>query len=450
MVGLRWTKLQDFCLRLGLLKTLTAVMPSERRSLPRDDIVARIDKAVFGRLDKVPALDSRARAAFGGDLAELFQDAKRRDVFPTVADGLLVTSTSSSWGQPIDVKTSAKIVTWGQEVGLLGQGNQITERALLLKRLMNGPEIVRFLAGDKLAWNPFTIEPKEAAFFLYHLGERDQVTWDLARAVGGLGAGSDFEATLARQLTAEAMRRRVDAIEKSGGVSRLLELRTLRELTRVIEHELGITPGASSSRPGGSLTLGSSRHAPKASKKNADHQTVPRFEALTNLGFLQKRADPGAKGRKLDQARSAWKYWVTPAAHRFFLALRRADIEPVPDWQWRRFGEVVGESGLVCASTPRRATRAEAIDQFLTSYSVMERKAGHSPFESVALHAMITALAAGLVMEIQFIHEFFIKAKTAGAFGTSVSFASGNDVDSMFLHIRPAAFEAVRELARRE
>lgn len=443
MSSLPWTKLQDFCLRLGLLKTLVAVMPRERRSVLRDEILAKLDKALFGRLSTCPALEAAARVAIGSDVIEIVPESKRTKVLPSIADGLLLTSGLSSWGQPIDSGTRTKIMEWGQTAHLLGQGNQITERALLLRHLMDEAAITAFLGGDKLAWNPFRITPEEKVFFLYHLGEHDHVLWDLAFAVGQLRRGHCIEAEEARQLTAAAMRRVVTAAERSRGFTQLLELRTLRELTKVIEGEMGIATPVTRARglpPG----PGKPRGPARASKSNADHQTIPRFEMLVDLGFLEKRVDDGLTGRALDRARSGWTYYVTDAAERFSQALAAIGRTPSPPWHWEVFAQTVGASGLVGTEPPRRATPLEAVEAFLRSYGHVERRAGHSPFQSVALFAIATALPKGLIVEMRDLHRIFLNIKTSGALRDLIGFAAGNEIDGMFLLIRPNGHDALR------
>lgn len=452
MARLRWTKLQDFCLRLGLLKALVAVMPPERRSLTRDDILRRLEKAFFGRADTSSLLYQRACAILGADLVELIPKAKRGTEFPTVADALLISSGLSSWGQPIDAGKVAKVVEWAQTVDLLGQGHQVTERALTLKRVMDAEAIGRFLSGERLAWNPFALSTKERIFFLYHLGECDQVTWDLAAAAGAYGRGYVITPEEARACTATAMRRFVASAEKSGGVPRVLELRSLRELTRTIEAELKPRPAGPERPARFESRSASSEQARKGrvSQKNADHQAIPRFELLTDLGIVEKPVEEGVRGTDLDQQRSSWKFRVTEFGDRLARALSSRHVVPVPDWHHTSFAHVLCDAGVGGPAEPRLASRPDAADLFLASYGSVERKAGYTPFEAVALHAMITAVANGTVVEIGAMHEVFREIKRTGALTGLVSFAKGNDVHDMFLHIRPDGHDAIRAFVRSE
>ncbi|MFL5352678.1 hypothetical protein [Archangium sp.] len=437
MAEIRWTKQQDFCLRLGLLKALVALMPRERRSMTRDAILTKVGTVLFSRLSTIPTLRDAAQHSVGGALSDLETDKKPL----TIADGLLMTSGLSSWGQPIDDKTKAKILEWAQNIGFVGQGNQITERALLLRSFFDETAIARFAAGNPLAWNPFYISPVEQAFFFFHLGEHDELLWNLAFTVGQLGTGTEINAAMARSMLAQAMREFVARLQSTVTMSQVLELRTIRELSQSISAEMepdrGVNKRLAHSK-GPSALLRPRTNSKRATTKNADHQTIPRFEILVDLGFLEKRTPLELHGKALDRARSSWTYHVTEVAARFSEALAKIGELPVGNWHWKHFAYALGATGLVTTQPVRVAKPEEAFQIFYKSYDKVERRAGHTPFVSVALLTMLNALAHGLVVEIEELHSVLMRAKRGGELSHCLYFAAGNEPDKMFILIRPA------------
>src|SRR5437667_4821229 len=135
MARFRWTKQQDFCLRLGLLKALVATLPRQRRSQLREIVLRRLDDPLFKPARRFPELLAAAERQYGSSLPEGL----------AVSEALLFSSTSSSWGQPIQPawrqkgqrETTPKILEWAQAVGLLAAGYRITERGIMLKSLFS-------------------------------------------------------------------------------------------------------------------------------------------------------------------------------------------------------------------------------------------------------------------------------------------------------------------------
>src|SRR5687767_11411242 len=126
-------KQQDFCLRLGVLRALLAFLPAHDRSVDRGPVLRRLDAVFFAPLSTKPTLEARTRLVLGGRLEKptISKTMNQHYNGLTVADGLLLTSSNPSWVQPLDQKHSAKILEWGQSSGLVGRGNQITERGKL-------------------------------------------------------------------------------------------------------------------------------------------------------------------------------------------------------------------------------------------------------------------------------------------------------------------------------
>lgn len=433
MTSLRWTKQQDFCLRLGLLKALVAILPSQRLSAANATILRTLNRLYFDILVHHPSLEKKA----GQVLRPLDEDT-------TVLDALLITSKAQSWGQPIDRKKAIKILEWARVVGLVGsRGNQITERGILLKTIL--PEgVARFVSGDTEAWNPFTFCPIERAFFFYHLGEQDVILWRLAREVGRLGAGVTLDPGAARQMTYHAMESLLDTVGSHVPMSDLSRLRTLRDLTSAIALELNSDYGSGTHRPYPVVRRKLRKAGPVSTRhtlKNSDHQAIPRFEILVDLGFLTKQVPLQSTGTELQRQRKAWRFTVTSAAQNF--ADQSAGTELEPAWQWNRFAHAVAAAGIAGASFSRPARPVDAFQVFADVYDDLHRTAGHTPFDSLALMTMLRLLERGLVMEIRQLHDAMLRIKRDGALGHLVFFASGNEPDRMFLLLKPEFRSAV-------
>lgn len=449
MTYVRWVKQQDFCLRLGLLRALLAILPTHGRSVDRGPVLRKIDHILFSRLRAVPWLDEAAAQRLGTQADALIGKGRSggRDKFATVADGLLITSGNKSWGQPIDSAKSSKLLEWGHASGLVGPGNQITERGQLLRSYFPADSVAAFASGRFNQWNPFLIPRQEQLFLLYHLGELDEMLYRVAIAAGSLGPNAEISPTLARQIGAAAITAVLARVERTAPLNEMPRVRVLRELATTISAEVAGDSQALKQLvrrrgPSKSFKPGAVRTDRRQTSKNADHQTIPRFEMLVDLGFLTKPVDAVLSGAELWRAKNAWSFVVTPAGAAFAEYMTAHCPEPVFPWQWDHF------AGACAASSPQGTTRpadlADIVDILLDSYDHVQRRAGHTPFESIALLTMIRALDAGLVVEIADIHRAFRELKASGTLGDTVYFAAGNEVDRMFILLKPAARDALR------
>jgi hypothetical protein len=448
MTRFRWTKQQDFCLRLGLLKALVATLPRQRRSQLREIVLRRLDDPLFKPAKRFPELLARAEDQYGSSLpAEL-----------SVSEALLFSSTCSSWGQPIQPawrqeghrETTPKILEWAQAVGLLGPGYRITERGIMLQTLFDAGTSSAFLGGNPSAWNPFSISAAERAFFFYHLGEHDELLWQLAIDLGNRGAGANIETSEAHKLTARGIRQVLERARGAIPIKEVSRSRVVRELVETIEWELDLRPRARRPRsqhfsirrrrPG-------ARRSDRRTTKNADHQAIPRFEQLVDLGFLTKNVTQGTVGDELESERKAWKFTVTTAAERFARAVGDDTTLANPEWHRRSFASALASAGVVRPNGARQATPKEAVDQFLDVYETIRRPAGNTPFESVAVLTMIRALEAGLVAEVDDLHRIFVSIKKERTLEGLISFAAGNEIEKMFLMVRPGFREAYARVA---
>lgn len=432
-----FVKQQDFCLRLGLLRALLAVLPSHDRSIDREPILEKLRTLLFAPLRTCSALEDEATELLGERPRP--PGSSRREA--TVADGLLLTSDAKSWGQPVDAIHVAKILDWGHAAGLLGRGNQITERGRLLRGYFDRDAVAQFLRKDPRAWNPFSMSRCEKTLWFYHLGELDELLWRSAFAVGLEGEGGVVEVGRAHEIVATSMTTLVDRCTKAASMADVPRLRVLRELAKTIESEVGGKAGVvplqrrrvGPPRPGRARSKST-----RATTKNADHQTIPRFETLVDLGFLEKRVDPSVTGQKRWVGMNAWTFVVTPAARLFASAMATA----VPErFQWEGFGHAVA-SAFYPGST--RSPPVDIVDILFDAYERVERRAGHTPFESLAMITLVEALSQGKYFEIGGLHEAFLRAKAAGALEGHVFFAARNEVDRMMIAMKSSAREPLR------
>jgi hypothetical protein len=442
---LRWTKLQDFWLRLGLLKVMVAVLPTARRSQSRETVLRQLTGALFEPV-RSKRLLAEAEARYG----------QRLDPSTSVARALLLASASPSWGQPISgaklergprvlshprVSTVNKIVEWAQAVALIGSAYKITERGLMLRWVIDSRAAEQFLHGDHDAWNPFDLSPVERAFFLYHIGEMDAPLWYLAFALGSLTTGTEISPAHARKLTCDQLRTLTERAERTVPLSDLPKFRNVRALLSEIEAELD--PSASTARRQprrASIRAGGHR---RNTTKHADHEAVPRFEQLLDLGFLTKRVPEGVRGERLERARNAWTFATTGTARRFAEAFGGESPQRDDGWHQDRFASISVASGFF-PIPGRRASDVEAIAVFEDVYAQFHRPVGHTPFESIAILAMLHGLERGIVVEVTQLHAIMNRVKADGGLGGRMFFAAGNTVDRMFVLMKPGVAEAYR------
>ncbi len=67
---------------------------------------------------------------------------------------------------------------------------------------------------------------------------------------------------------------------------------------------------------------------------------------------------------------------------------------------------------------------------------MVRRSVGHTPFDSVALMAMALGVEDGLAIEMVDFHRMMLIIKVRGILQGEVFFASGNDLDKMFVSLR--------------
>ena len=441
--ALPWTKFQDFYLRLGFLKALVAALGTERRSVPTETILRRLRRPLFAEATAYPALVARVGEHMTWYEKGWWQNAIETTKTPTVAESLIVDADLSSLLFAITAPTTYKIVDWGRNVGLLGRGNQITERGLTLHALFENEAIESFLDGDPDAWNPFSLTMVERIFFLYHIVEIDTVTLSLIDAIGAREEGTDIETIDAAKLLASALSSVLSKSQHDIRPPEIPAYRTALELAATICEELDMVPpiGVTENRrraprpinPAAkrkALMAAASGSTPRRTHKNADHQTIPRFEQLVDLGFL-------TKGRRIDdlQARRKWRWRPTPIATRWVTARKRLGNRSTP-FLWDGFAEVSCHAYLDVEVVERPDDTRTIATYLARGYRTVKRSVGHTPFDSVALMAMALGVEDGLAIEMVDFHSMMLAIKTRGLLQGEVFFASGNTLDKMFVSLR--------------
>lgn len=454
MSGVPWTKFQDFYLRYGFLKVAVAALDSDRRSIGSPVLLRRLAQ---------PLLPARRRAAPMAHLRSREGGEKETKGSPVV-EQLLRAGNCPSWLYAITEPTSYKIVDWARDAGFLGRGNQIAERGLLLRRYQDEAATEAFLAGDVAAWNPFVITEPERWFLFYHLLEIDPVTEVMIDAIASTAPGQVLETIDAARLFCRAFVGVLTKAEPSIQLRDIPEYRTARALASTIAEELDLRDElrvaaswltesavlhARGPRPRASAS------AARKSHKNADHQTIPRFEQLVDLGMLSK---PGAGDESTKEiARKRWRYEATPLCRAWAAARRDA---PVDSFAWEHFGAALvraRDADGASSSSPRTSSPTGAVHStarhLALAFEKVGRQVGMTPFDSLGLRAMLDAALQGEVVEMGFANRMLLAIKRSGVAAGTVFFASGNRVDQMFVQLRSGFVDGVTanaELIARE
>lgn len=447
---LPWTKFQDFYLRLGFLKALVAALSAERRSTTNDAVIRRL---------RVPLFDSvGAHPALAVQLGDLFRDIYPRRTSsgktlktPEVAEALVALSAAPSALYGITHETTYKILDWGHDVELIGRANQITERGLLLKSLWPTERSEAFFAGNLDAWNPLDLTLRERLFFLYLLTEIDILTVLLIHDLGSDTLKDELETRDAARLTCRALVRVLEGSEHTLKTRDIAAFRTAQELAVTIAGELDESVPETWREVTRRLTL--ARRVRQASKararmsesttarkttKNADHQTIPRFEILVDLGFLTKPGIEDAGPHAALAARRRWRYQATDACRRWAAAWKQPEVVE-DNFRSRAFARTAvaafhGTPSEDVVSPPIRLVG----ERLWESYTHIKRSAGLSPLDSIALIGMINAAAEGTAIEMVDFHHLMLRIKESNLLSDCVHFASGNALDAMFIQLRPS------------
>lgn len=454
MARLPWTKFQDFYLRLGFLKVLVATLSPQRRSATNDQVVRRLESPLFDALPSHPELLGRVEKRITGYPRRTA--AGKTIEYPEATEALLIDGDVASLLYGITRETAYKILDWAKDVEFVGRGNQITERALLLRHLMPESAMASFLAGDMSSWNPFVLTTAERLLFLYHLVEIDRVTVELIDDLARLEPGTLLESSGAAKLTCRALFRVLDEVRDKVEPRDLPAYKVARELACTIASEVGLPEyadgcsGVSNRRTpkppkvggkGGGLLAGRGAAGVRRTTKNADHQTIPRFEQLVDLGFLSKRVHKQGDGESQDLAeRKRWRYVPTEACRRWSAATRaRAGNR---DFRWNGFADAAARAYAMVAAGPSTGGDKRLAASYLwRAYQGVGRSMGATPVDSVALFATILAVSDGHALEMRVFHSMLLEIKQKSLITDHAHFSAGNDMDSMFVLLKPGFLE---------
>lgn len=398
----------DFYVRLGLLKMLVSALDPQRRSTAPELITRRLAPLLY---------------------------KTEGDGLPR-AEHLIRNSSGVSWNFSLTEPNLKLILEWGKLVGLVGAGNQITERGLLLRYIVGEDRVNSILSGDPTV-NPFELTLEERLYFLYINFEIDGALYFLLKRIAALPPGEAIRAKQAGRLACLSFYDLLNFFTETRSSGKvLLTIKDMRDLIGRMAAELDLgdeVPVRPVVRPRSALPQRLKAGQSKVKRtKTADHEAIPRFELLVDLGILTKKV--GDDEADEVKARKSWKYWVTPKLTNFCEVLpQHLD----PEFCWNRFAQC--SSVFVSESVERLQIIDHArivASRAYAAYSEVKRRFGHTPVESVAVMTMIRALAEGKVIEVRDVHELFLNFKRNNLFSDTVRYAAGNDLEKMFIDIK--------------
>lgn len=453
---LPWTKLQDFYLRLGFLKLLAACLSAERRSVSIDAILRCLERPMFESVGSRVPLQSDALLVAATTAKKGAQPRRAEDV--EVVEALTATDAVRSALYAVTRGTAYKIIDWGRDVEILVRANQISERGLILKSLLPTDAARRFLTGDPLAWNPFVLTASERMFFLFHALERDVVTAGLVDRLAELEPGTSIDTREASRMTCAALFQMLEATERLPDAASIQAHRTALDLALTMadeveapvpDHWLRHAAQAQvvrARRVAMKRKVGVSGRAESGRRttKNADHQTIPRFEQLVDLGFLEKPGANDPDPAVALGARRRWRYAPTAACRRWAVALRQVGDPLNPCVRFHVFSRAaVAAFGDSTASRNQAIKIVDLARRTWEAYAAVGRQVGSTPVDSIALRAMLDASAEGQVLEREWVHRLLLIIKVKSLMTDVVSFAAGSALETMFVRMKPNFIERI-------
>ncbi|MEW6261794.1 MAG: hypothetical protein AB1641_01845 [Thermodesulfobacteriota bacterium] len=405
--------------RIGLLKILVAVLDPQRRSAASEQINRKFLQIL----------------------------AEEKSVEMTKAQQLLRDADNPSWNFYFTRATVGQILEWGKLIGFVGSGNQITESGLLLRSIMSERAISSIVKGNSEI-NPFHLTLEEKLYFLYRHLEADTPLYFLIKKLATIPDGP-ISGISGDRLVCFALFDTYKMISERHGYSSfsLVTLKNLRGLIGKMVGELDLESEIPIRLPAQPVPLSILKARPeqrhKKRTKTSDHEAIPRLEFLTDIGFLVKRPDEG-QNEDIEIARKAWRYWVTPLLIEFSKKL--PDTFAV-DFYWIQFA---GAAAAFLNGDVRRlqsgSDSVEIARRAYSSYAEVKRSFGHTPVESVAVLAMIRSLAGSDILEVKDVHELFLGYKQNNILPETVRFAAGNELDKMFIYIKPSFISDLEKL----
>lgn len=399
----------DHLQRLGVLKMLVAVLDAQRRSTAAEGIIRRLAPLVHGRTE-----DGLIRAEY-----------------------LIRRATGSSWNFRFTESNVKQILEWARLLGFVGSGNQITERGLLLRYLMGEEVVSSILTGD-LEVNPFELSTAEKLYFLYVHFELDSCLYFLIKRIAELPSDQMIRGMQANRTTCLALYDLFTLMSESRNSSKvLLTQKNLRELIgrMVVELDLSVDiPIAPVVKPRPATSFKQKpEQRDKKRTKTSDQEAIPRFELLVDLGLLTKKVT--TEDTDEEKARKSWKYWPMATLEGLSSKLPKSFD---PHLCWNQFAQ--SACGLVSSKAVRLnpSNDAAAIARrAYWAYTKVKRPFGHTPVESVGIMTMISSLTESEIIEVKDVHALFLGFKRHDLFSDTVHYAAGNDLEKMFIDIKP-------------
>jgi hypothetical protein len=425
--------------RLGALKVLVGLLDPQRRSSASD----KVDLAIQHLLLADPYSDGKGRRLLRSKPPRRKAAGQRGRAFPgNMAERLLAEIDAPSLLFTVTEPKIARVREWGRQLGFLGNGNQITERGLLLQHFMGAKQIDAIRRGRLFEANPFRLSLPEKVYCLFVLLERDGIWPFLFKRLAKIGKNTIIKGLDADKVTCQALLDLLEVPQSGLSGGELLRRRELRRLAFFMADSLGVGLPVGTSIQGSPRSARAKRPEQRGRTRTntADDQAIPRFENLVDLGFLDKEIPEDRDADSIQDSqrhRIEWRYAVADPLVKWVDAAGN-EAPYLDEFLWTRFaGCAAAAYGLGGRTILAVDSPADALELFLEAYAAVRRPVGHTPFESVALTAMVQGLAKGLICEMASLHELFLGYKREGLFGDELKFASGNELDRMFIHIRP-------------
>lgn len=403
--------------RLGLMKILVALLDPQRRSVSSESINQKLLNMLFSKADSGL----------------------------TRAEHLIRSSSCKSWNFRFTKETVHQILDWGHLSGFVGNGNQITERGLLLRYLM-GEDAIVAIRNSTFDINPFTLSMEERIYFLYRQHEIDAPLFFVIKKIAERQDERVISGINADKITCLAFYesyKYLSAFKQfSGG---LLAMKNMRDMIGRMSRELGLEaeiPIAATIRPVSATKLRArEEQRNKKRTKTADHEAITRFEFLVDIGLLDKIVEDNG-GRTEEEYRKMWRYRVSPA-----LSAYADKLHVTLSSNFITTGFAHAAAALIEATPEYLSAEKTPIPvalQFYNAYKIVKRSFGHTPLESIAIVAMVKSLVGGKVLELAEVHKLCLEMKRIEAFTESVKYAAGNELDRMFVEVRPSFTEEVQ------
>jgi hypothetical protein len=117
------------------------------------------------------------------------------------------------------------------------------------------------------------------------------------------------------------------------------------------------------------------------------------------------------------------------------------------DFRWNYFARSAVAAFSEAADSMPAAAESVIAGYLWRAYSRVARPIGHTPFDSLALLGMLLAASDGRVIEMSDFLRLMLKIKKHSALPQHAFFAAGNEIDTMFVQLKPGFVDAVNSIA---